>query len=118
MIIQLRDSKGRFNGTTTPECEAMTAAENEEAEKLIKAYDLLGLKPEEFGVKKWPSGNWFIDHKARPTFSGILLGLALSIKNSKKKNLKLLADVFDALDLPKLFPRQARTKRTSAPTSA
>lgn len=99
MMIQLRDSRGRFNGTTSTEIEAMIAAENEEAQKLVKAYDLLGLKPEEFGVTKRESGSWFINHKARPTFSGIVMGLALSLKRSQKKNIELLRAVCDAVGI-------------------
>jgi hypothetical protein len=101
MEIQLRDSKGRFNGTTSTEIEAMIAAENEEAEKLVKAYDLLELKPEEFGVKKRESGNYFIDHKARPMFSGIIIGLALSLKRSRKKNVELLRATLSTLEIQK-----------------
>jgi hypothetical protein len=93
-----RNSRGQFEVCwNRPDILAEIAVENAQAQKLIKVCDMLGYKPEEFGIHKSQTGNSRIDYKGRSSFSGIALGLALGLNKPHKKMNQVLLALCDAL---------------------
>ena len=73
--IRERDSKGRFLGRNHRQIAAAIAAENDLAQKIAKTAALLGLKPEDLGVKQLASGNWHVGYVAKIRLSNLILSL-------------------------------------------
>ena len=92
-----RDSRGRFLRMRYPEIEAAIASENEQAQKIVKVCDSIGIRPEDFDVKQLESGNRRVDYRALIRLSGIALGLALALNKPTEKTRDLLLLVGDAL---------------------
>jgi len=104
MSIQERDSKGRFRVKRWREIEAWIAADNERAEKIVRALDAIGIDPEKreiLGIKKLESGNWRIGYEVGPMLLGLGFGLALALNRTAEESRPLLALVCDAAGLEK-----------------
>jgi len=92
-----RDSKGRFIIPGLWEIQARIAADNEQAQKIVKVCDALGFKPGDLGAKQMESGNWCVDFREILRLSGLALGLALALKKTPEELRELLFLVADAL---------------------
>lgn len=101
MKKQDRDSKGRFLMSNYYEIRALIKADNEKAQKIVKACDALGIKAEDLGVKQLEGGNWQIDHLGIRTLGGLAWGLTVALDKTHEEILDLLKTVADALGLLK-----------------
>jgi len=97
MSKQERDAKGRFLESNHREIAARIQADNEKAQKIVKACDALGVKAEDLGVKQLESGNWRIDYRGIGALSGLAWGLTVALEKTPEEIRDLLKVTADAL---------------------